>query len=123
MLLALEELQTAWEDKRKLVCFALYRDAIEAGLSKLKKYYLQIDTKLVFILALGKFLCSSKYSQFMSLIIVLHPYYKLNYIKLSWEGAEEQAIKRLEGNPFAKNWQDKALKVVEKTVSLNSQSG
>ena len=97
------ELQTAWEDKQKLVCFALYRDAIEAGLSKLKKYYSRIDTKPVFILTLGKFLCFSKYSRFMSLIIVLHPYYKLDYIKLSWGGAEEQAIEHLEGNPFAKN--------------------
>ena len=58
---------------------------------------------------------------FTSLIIVFHPYYKLNYIKLSWGGAEKQAIEHLEGNPFAKNWQDKALKVVEKMVSVNSQ--
>jgi len=53
----------------------------------------------------------------MSLIIVLHPYYKLNYIKLSWGGPEEQALEHLEGNPYAKNWQDKALKVVENMVS------
>jgi len=52
--------------------------------------------------------------------IVLHPYYKLDYIKLSWGGAEEQAIERREGNPFAKNWQDEALKIVEKTVSVDS---
>jgi hypothetical protein len=57
------------------------------------------------------------------LITVLHPYYKLNYIKLSWGGAEEQAMERLRGNPNAKNWQDKALKIVEKTGSINSQSG
>jgi hypothetical protein len=49
----LEELQTAWEDKRKLECFALYKDAIDTGLAKLQKYYSQIDTKPVFILALG----------------------------------------------------------------------
>jgi hypothetical protein len=57
------------------------------------------------------------------LITVLHPYYKLDYIKLSWGGAEEQALECLEGNPNAKNWQDEALKIVEKTVSINSQSG
>jgi hypothetical protein len=68
-------LQTAWEDKQKLDRFLLYRDAINVGLSKLQKYYSQIDTKPVFILAL-----------------VLHPYYKLDYIKLSWGGAEEQVI-------------------------------
>jgi hypothetical protein len=59
----------------------------------------------------------------MPLIIVLHPYYKLDYIRLSWGGAEEQAIECLGGNPFAKNWQDKVLKVVEKMVSVDSQSG
>lgn len=64
------------------------------------------------------FFVHSKFSLFTSLIIVLHPYYKLDYIKLSWGGAEEQAKERLEGNPFAKNWQDEALKVVEKTVSV-----
>ncbi|KAF8496372.1 hypothetical protein F5888DRAFT_1567908, partial [Russula emetica] len=66
---ALKELQTAWEDKWKLEHFTLYRDAIDSGLSKLQKYYPQIDAKPVFILAL-----------------ILHPYYKLNYIKLSWGG-------------------------------------
>jgi hypothetical protein len=54
---ALEELQTAWEDKWKLEHFALYRDAIDAGLAKLQKYYPRIDAKPVFILALGMFLC------------------------------------------------------------------
>ncbi|KAI0269521.1 hypothetical protein BGY98DRAFT_937844 [Russula aff. rugulosa BPL654] len=73
---ALEELQTAWKDKQKLEHFALYR-----------KYYSRIDTKPVFILALGS--------------------------------------ERLEGNPYAKNWQDEALKVVEKrkqTVDLRRLS-
>jgi hypothetical protein len=57
----------------------------------------------------------------LTMITVLHPYYKLDYIKLSWGGAEKQAIERLEGNPNAKNWQDEALKIVEKTVSVESQ--
>jgi hypothetical protein len=65
---------------------------------------------------------SFKYSLFTSLIIVLHPYYKLDYIILFWGGAEEQAMERLGGNSFAKNWQDEALKVVEKTVNVDSQS-
>jgi hypothetical protein len=55
---ALEELQTTWEDKRKLDHFILYWDAIDAGLAKLQKYYSRIDTKPVFILALGMFLIS-----------------------------------------------------------------
>lgn len=53
---ALKELQTAWEDKQKLEHFFLYKDAIDAGLAKLQKYYSQIDAKPVFILALGMFL-------------------------------------------------------------------
>jgi hypothetical protein len=58
---ALKELQTAWEDKQKVEHFALYNDAIAAGLSKLQKYYSRIDTKPVFILALSTFLFPSKY--------------------------------------------------------------
>jgi hypothetical protein len=44
---------------------------------------------------------------------VLHPYYKLEYIKMAWGGAAEQAEERAAGNTNAKNWQDEALKVVE----------
>ena len=51
----LEELQTAWEDKRRLERFSLFKDAIDAELAKLQKYYSRIDAKPVFILALGMF--------------------------------------------------------------------
>jgi hypothetical protein len=47
----------------------------------------------------------------------LHPYFKLHYIKLAWGGAEEQAAEREAGNKHAKNWQEEALKIVEKAVS------
>jgi hypothetical protein len=50
---ALEELQTAWEGKRKAPRFLLYRDAVDAGLGKLRKYYSRIDSKPVFILSLS----------------------------------------------------------------------
>jgi hypothetical protein len=50
--------------------------------------------------------------------IVLHPYYKLDYIKMSWGGPEEQHLERQNGNSNAKNWQDEARKVVERTVSV-----
>ena len=49
--------------------------------------------------------------------IVLHPYYKLTYIKLLWGGPEEQAAEIEAGNRNAKDWQDEAKKMVEKTVS------
>ena len=48
---------------------------------------------------------------------VLHPYYKLAYIKLAWGGPEEQAAGIEDGDPDAKDWQDEARKIVERTVS------
>jgi hypothetical protein len=47
---------------------------------------------------------------------VLHPYYKLAYIKISWGGEEEQAAEIKAGNPAAKNWHDEAKQLVERTV-------
>jgi hypothetical protein len=49
---------------------------------------------------------------------VLHPYYKLAYIKLTWGSPEEQAAEMAAGNANAKDWQDEAKKIVEKTVSV-----
>ena len=51
--------------------------------------------------------------------IVLHPYYKLEYIKLAWGGADEQDKERAAGNQQAKNWQDEAKKVLEAEVFIN----
>jgi hypothetical protein len=48
---------------------------------------------------------------------VLHPYYKLAYIKVAWGGPEEQAAEIRCGNLDAKDWQDEARKIIEKTVS------
>ena len=48
---------------------------------------------------------------------VIHPYYKLAYIKMVWGGPEEQAHEQECGNPYAKDWQDKALKIVEKAMA------
>ena len=47
---------------------------------------------------------------------VLHPYYKLAYIALSWGSAKEQAAEIDAGNLDTKNWQDEARKIVEKNV-------
>jgi hypothetical protein len=49
--------------------------------------------------------------------LVLHPYYKLAYIKLAWGGKKEQEEEIAAGNPHAKNWQDEARKLVESGVS------
>ena len=51
---------------------------------------------------------------------VLHPYYKLAYIKLAWGGPDEQAAEIAGGNPYAKDWQDEAKQIVERTVSSTS---
>jgi hypothetical protein len=48
---------------------------------------------------------------------VLHPYYKLAYIKLNWGGPTEKAAEIAAGNPDAKDWHDEARKLVEDTVS------
>lgn len=48
---------------------------------------------------------------------MLHPYYKLAYIKLAWGGPEEQAAEIAAGNLDAKDWQDEAKQIVENTVS------
>ena len=48
---------------------------------------------------------------------MLHLYYKLAYIKLSWGGPKEKAAKIARGHLAAKDWHDEARKVVEDTVS------
>lgn len=52
-----------------------------------------------------------------AIFVVLHPYYKLAYIKLSWGGPDEQATEIEAGNPNVKDWHDEAKKIVERTVS------
>ena len=49
--------------------------------------------------------------------LVLHPYFKLAYIKLAWGGAEEQEAEHRKGNWLAKNWQDEAQKILERIIS------
>jgi hypothetical protein len=49
--------------------------------------------------------------------LALHPYFKLAYIEMTWGGAEEQEAKRAAGDPWAKNWKDEAMKVLERAVS------
>lgn len=53
----------------------------------------------------------------LTVITVLHPYYKLNYIEMAWGGAKEQAEEIEAGNESAIDWQDEARQVVERVVS------
>ncbi|KIK76894.1 hypothetical protein PAXRUDRAFT_90536, partial [Paxillus rubicundulus Ve08.2h10] len=64
---AFEELQMAWEGKQDDTKYLLFKNVCHNGLNKISKYYNQFDEKPVYILAL-----------------VLHPYYKLDYIKMAW---------------------------------------
>jgi len=45
---------------------------------------------------------------------VLHPYYKLDYIKMAWGGPEEQQRERASGNPNAKDWHNEAHQMLER---------
>jgi len=114
---ALEDLQTAWEKKRDAPKYSLYKDALTNGLGKLGKYYSRLDEKPSFILALGKYCCLTVYTYTNETFVVLHPYYKLAYIKISWGGPKEKAAEIAKGNLTAKDWHDEARKVVEDTVS------
>jgi hypothetical protein len=100
----------------------LYKNAIEDGLGKLQKYYSRMDNKPSFVLALGSFLHSFYPLIDILFYTALHPYYKLDYFKLKWGGAEEQEEERRNGNPHAKNWQDEARKILESTVSIHVHS-
>jgi hypothetical protein len=64
---ALEELLSAWEKKRDSPRYTLYKDALNAGLDKLGKYYSRLDEKPSFILALGNVLLITQKS-----IILIH---------------------------------------------------
>ena len=96
---AFEELQSAWEAKLSSPKFLLYQDAIHKGLTKIGKYYNKFDEKPVYVLAL-----------------ILHLYYKLNYIKMAWGGPEEKKKELEAGNLLAKDWHDEAQKIIEVTM-------
>ena len=108
-------MQSAWEKKRDAPKYVLYKDALTNGLEKLQKYYSRLDDKPSFVLALGMILFSSVIC-INEIFSVLHPYYKLAYIKMAWGGPEEQAAEIAQGNPDAKDWQDEAKKILENTV-------
>lgn len=81
---------------------------------KIKKYYSRFDEKPAYVIALGEYLPFLNSDD--SFFVALHPYYKLAYIELAWGGAKEQEAERQAGNQHAKNWQDEACKILEKTV-------
>jgi hypothetical protein len=115
---ALEDLQSVWEDKLEDSRFEIYHNALRDGLAKIRKYYCRFDEKPGYIISLGKrsivlFIISD-----INVLSVLHPYFKLDYIKLAWGGPEEQAAERAAGNLNAKNWHAEAMEVIEAAVRL-----
>ncbi|KAF9039640.1 hypothetical protein BDZ89DRAFT_945204 [Hymenopellis radicata] len=98
---AIETLQTAWKKKLKDPKFQLYHPALEAGLSKLLKYYMKFDEKPAYVLSL-----------------FVHPYYKFDWISRHWGGAEEQQREIDAGNPAARNWVDEAEKTIKAAVRI-----
>lgn len=105
----------AWESKHNTPCFYIYKDTINDRLEKLKKYYSRFDKKPSYILALGTFHMPHKF-QHTNIILALHPYFKLAYIKLAWGGAAEQAAEHADGNVYVKNWQDEVQQILENAV-------
>ncbi|KAF8443721.1 hypothetical protein L210DRAFT_3396056, partial [Boletus edulis BED1] len=95
----IKELLSAWEKKLGSPRYSIFKNVLQDGIDKVMKYYNRFDDKPVYVLAL-----------------VLHPYYKLDYIKMAWGGAEEQAKEIAAGNHNAKNWHDEALKIIESTM-------
>ena len=59
IILAIEDLQTAWEDKRDDPHFEVYADTVQDGLNKLTKYYLAFDQTPAVLLTLSKISISS----------------------------------------------------------------
>lgn len=112
----LEQLQLAWEKKRDSPKYALYKDVLSDGLEKVGKYYSHLNEKPSFVLVLGKTFIPLMARHINKPFEVLHPYYKLTYIKMAWGGPDKQAAEIEAGNPDAKDWQDEARKIVEKTV-------
>lgn len=114
---AIEELLTLWEDKLQDPAFEAYHDAIRDGIAKLQKYYVKFDRKPAYMIGLCAYF--SQYSSVsLPLILVIHPYFKLDWIDEHWGGAKEQQEEILKGNVHAKNWLKEAERIVETAVSL-----
>jgi hypothetical protein len=77
---AFKALQTAWESKLASNRYSVYHNALQDGLKKLHKYYNKFDQKPAFLLALGESLQYLLHS-LLTVVPVLHPYFKLKYIE------------------------------------------
>ena len=62
-------------------------------------------------------LFSCLHARILTNATVLHPYYKLNYIRVEWGGEEEYLAALDAGDPNARDWNKYAREVTEKAVS------
>ena len=60
---ALEGLLTRWERKLVNPKFSIFRSAIKTGLSKLNKYYINLDNTAVYVLSMHMFLFPSVFNK------------------------------------------------------------
>ncbi|KAG1900547.1 uncharacterized protein F5891DRAFT_980142 [Suillus fuscotomentosus] len=67
--------------------YEIYKDAIQAGLDKIRKYYWKFDNKPMYVL-----------------MLILYLYYKLAYTKMQWGRPKEQAKECTAGNPNTIDW-------------------
>ncbi|EJF60759.1 hypothetical protein DICSQDRAFT_170902 [Dichomitus squalens LYAD-421 SS1] len=95
----IERLVSKWEKKSQDPDYGLFHDALKAGLSKLDKYYKRLNNADVYILAL-----------------LIHPYYKFEYIEHQWGGEAEYLADVTAGIPNPRNWVAYAREVVEKAM-------
>ena len=100
---ALEQLQSTWEKKHDNPQYALYKDTLTDGLEKVGKYYSCLDKKPSFVLMLSKTLIPLVVRHINETFEVLHPYYKLAYIKVLWGGPDKQAAEIEAENPDVKD--------------------
>ncbi|EKM48025.1 uncharacterized protein PHACADRAFT_189277 [Phanerochaete carnosa HHB-10118-sp] len=94
---ALENLCARWEKKADDRRYEKFHSALRDGVDKLSKYYWKLDDSRAYILAL-----------------LLHPYYKSDYIQMKWGGKKEQEEAIKAGNFDAINWQEHAEEIIEK---------
>ena len=112
---------TAWEAKTKSSAprYAIFADALQAGIDKLNKYYNRFDLNPCIIVNLGTLFLMIIDLTIDLIIAALHPYFKLDWIALHWGGAREQERDRAQGDINAKNWQDESRKILENLVWLS----
>jgi hypothetical protein len=94
---------------------APFHEAIRAGIKKVNKYYCNFVTIPAVLLALCKSFSTSP-GTLLTIFLVLHPYFKLDYILHKWGGKKEQDEAKAKGEQDAVDWQAQAMSLIKDTV-------